>query len=399
MKIPIKKTALYYASIIYLIILNTQFLLIEPTFISPVKVVCMAMAPLLFFATGLVISKALIWGIVYWLLCFIPAYLQGGMRFSTLGYLGMFIITFIVYYTAIHQGVFTLKTFKTILCTLILAYAICLLLQQLFSLVGISSFLPINLTSGFRGMEKFRSLSLEPSHSAVILTFAFLCYMRCLKLELGRKPTIKELFLKPHRWISIGFLWAMLTMGSGSAYLGLMTLMLYFVRGKNVIIVASGLIILLSISPYLDNKQLNRATRTFKATLTGNTDRIVEVDGSGASRIVPLLNTFTKLDLSDPQTWFGHGTLSKNDKYHNAWKNLKESDWFILPVARQYGIIAFAASILLVFSCCIKKIFSLETLLWFTLGMATLGNVYFHWGTILMLASVRYFQERKINEY
>lgn len=397
MRLPIKKTALYYASIIYLIILNTQFLLIEPTLISPVKVICMAMAPLLFFATGLVISKALIWGIVYWLLCFIPAYLQGGMRFSTLGYLGMFIITFIVYYTAIHQGVFTLKTFKTILRTLILSYAICLLLQQLFSLLGISNFLPINLVGGFRGMEKFRSLSLEPSHSAVILTFAYLCYMRCLELELGRKPTIKEFFFKPHKWISIGFLWSMLTMGSGSAYLGLMALMLYFIHSKNIIIIVIALVALFSMAPYLNNKQLSRATKTFEATLTGNTATIAEVDGSGATRIVPLINTFTKLDLTDIHTWFGYGTLSNdpNNKYNMAWTNMGKNDWFVLPTVRQYGLLSFFASIIIIYTCCIKRLISLETLLWLTLGMATLGNVYFHWGTVMMLAAVRYFQERK----
>lgn len=395
MKIPIKKTALYYASIIYLIILNTQFLLIEPTLISPVKVVCMAMAPLLFFATGMVISKAMVWGIVYWLLCFFPAYLQGGMRFSTLGYLGMFIITFIVYYTAIHQGVFTLKIFKTILCTFILAYAICLLLQQLFSLVGISNFLPINLVSGFRGMEKFRSLSLEPSHSAVILTFAYLCYMRCMELELDRKPTIKELFSDPNKWVSIGFLWTMLTMGSGTAYLGLMALMLYFIRGKNIVIVAAALVILFSIAPHLDNKQLNRATRTFEATLTGNTALIAKTDISGATRIVPLVNTFTKLDLSDFNTWFGHGTFSENDSFFKAWTNLGKNDFNVLPTVRQYGLIAFIVSIILIYTCCIKRVISLETLLWFTLGMATLGNVYFHWGTVMMLAAVRHFQEQK----
>ena len=157
MGIPIRKTLLYYSSVIYLVVLNTQFLLVEPTFISPLKVGLMAMAPLLLlFATGLVISKAMICGLGYWLLCFFPALLQGGMRFSTLGYLGMFVFTFIVYYTTIYQGAFSLFRFKKILCSLVLAYTISLILQQLFSLVGIGHFLLINLTSDYQGLEKFR---------------------------------------------------------------------------------------------------------------------------------------------------------------------------------------------------------------------------------------------------
>lgn len=166
---------------------------------------------------------------------FFPALLQGDMRFSTLGYLGMFILAFIVYYTAIYQGVFTLPAFKKILYVLILAYAVFLVLQQLFTLIGIGHFLVINLASDYQGIEKFRSLSLEPSHSAVILSFAYLCYLRCCELELERKATIRELFSDDNRWLSIGFLWTMLTMGSGTAYLALMAFALYFVNPRNMI--------------------------------------------------------------------------------------------------------------------------------------------------------------------
>lgn len=398
--IPVGRTALYYASIIYLVILNTQFLLIEPTLISPLKVAFMSVAPLLLFATGLEISKAMIWGTSYWLLCFIPALIQGGMRFSTLGYQGMFILTFIVYYTAIHQGVFSLDTFKKILKILILAYAICLILQQLLSFIGISHFLPINLTGGHRGMEKFRSLSLEPSHSAIILSFAYLSYMRCRELELQCKPTVRQLFSGRDRWVSISFLWSMLTMGSGTAYLGLMALALYFVKKKNLIIVLGALAILIAAAPHINNKQLNRATKTLEAVLTGDTGEIVKADMSGATRIVPLINTFTKLDLSDAKTWFGHGTFEKdpNSEYSMAWTNMAENDWFVLPTVRQYGLVAFIVSIIFIYACCIRKFWSLETLLWFTLGMATIGNVYFHWGTIMMMATVRYFQQQQLEQ-
>lgn len=397
MEIPIRKNLLYYSSIIYLVILNTQILLIEPTFISPLKVGLMAMAPLLLFATGLVISKAMICGLAYWLLCFFPALLQGNMRFSTLGYLGMFIFTFIVYYTTIFQGAFTLLKFKKILRCLILAYTVFLILQQLFSLIGIGHFLLINLASDYQGLEKFRSLSLEPSHSAVILSFAYLCYLRCCELDLGRKPMIRELFSGNHRWLSIGFLWTMTTMGSGTAYLALMAFTLYFVKLRSIVPIITGLVLLFALAANIDNKQLNRATKVLIATITGDTKKIAQADGSGATRIVPLINTFTKLDFSDSRTWFGHGTLSDdpNSEYSKAWKNMGKNDWFVLPTVRQYGLLAFIVSIILVYVCCIKRFWSLETLFWFTLGMATLGNVYFHWGTIMMLTAIRYFQEQE----
>ena len=357
----------------------------------------MAMAPLLLFVTGLAISKAMIYGFAYWLLCFFPALLQGNMRFSTLGYLAMFIFAFIVYYTAIFQGIFTLAKFKKILHRLILAYTIFLILQQLFSLIGVGQFLLINLASDYQGLEKFRSLSLEPSHSAVILSFAYLCYLRCCELDLGRKPMIRELFSGNHRWLSIGFLWTMTTMGSGTAYLALMAFMLYFVKPRSIVPIITGLVLLFALASNIDNKQLNRATKVLIATITGDTKKIAQADGSGATRIVPLINTFTKLDFSDSRTWFGHGTLSDdpNSEYSKAWRNMGKNDWFVLPTVRQYGLLAFIVSIILVYVCCIKRFWSLETLFWFTLGMATLGNVYFHWGTIMMLTAIRYFQEQE----
>lgn len=392
----IRRFLLFYSSVIYLVILNTQYLLIEPTLISPLKVCLMAMAPLLLFISGFAISKAMICGLIYWLLCFFPALLQGGMRFSTLGYLGMFILTFIVYYTSVYQGIFTLTTFKKILKALIGAYAICLILQQIFSLVGISQFLLINLVSSYQNLEKFRSLSLEPSHSAVILSFAYLCYLRCCELDLGRKLKISELFYGDNRWLSLGFLWTMMTMGSGTAYLALMAFILYFAKLKNSVLIIIGVALLFVLAPYIDNKQLNRATKVLSATITGDTEQITKADMSGATRIVPLVNTFTKLDLSDSKTWFGHGTLSNdpNSVYSKAWMNMGKNDWFVLSTVRQYGLLAFIASIVLVYVCCIKRFWSLETLFWFTLGMATLGNVYYNWGTIMMLTGIRYFQEQ-----
>lgn len=45
----------------------------------------------------------------------------------------------------------------------------------------------------------------------------------------------------------------------------------------------------------------------------------------------------------------------------------------------------------------IRKIFSIETLLWLGLGMATLANVPINWGAMMMFTAVRYFQIQKEN--
>lgn len=393
-----KRRLLYYVAIVYLVILNTHSFFLEPSHISPLKVSCMSLAPILFFVEGAVISKALITGIAFWLYCFISALLHGSMRFSTIGYSGLFVATFIVFYTAVHKHIFTLQQFKRFLKYLILAYSICLVLQQLCILVGVGHFPPINLIgNSYMHLGKLPSLSLEPSHTAVILTFTFLSYLRCLELELNKKPIVKDLFTQENKWMSIGFLWVMLTMGSSSAILGLAVLIFYFVRGNNVIIASCCIVLVFSLALLSDNEQLNRSAKIIDALVTADREQIVEADGSGASRIIPLLNTFTKLDLSDSRTWWGYGSFSKDDAFFQSWQDLANADYNVIPIVRQYGLVGWFLSLAIIFSCCIRRFFSFETLLWFTLGMATLGNVYFHWGIIMMMAVVYYFQTRRHN--
>lgn len=397
--IETQEKRLRWITIIYLIVLNVHSYFLEPTFVSPVKVTLMSLAPLIFIFYVPQFTKAVMCGMLYWGCCLISAFLNGSMRFSTIGYLGLFTMTFIVFYNSIHCGTLSLGLFKKTLKYLIFAYAICLLLQQACLLVGIHNFPLINLIGGsYMQLGRLPSLSLEPSHTAVIMTFAYLCYLRCTQIEYGFKPTLKELFDKENRMVTFAFLWVMLTMGSGSAYFGLIGLSVYFITKKNVIWIVGLSAIVFVALPYIDNEQLDRATKVSSALVTGDKTQIVKADGSGASRIIPLLNTFTQSDLSKLKTWFGHGTLSKKDTYNDAWKNLADANYFVIPTVRQYGLVGWLCSILLVYVCCIRRFFSVETLLWFTLGMATLGNVYFHWGILLMMAGVRYFEAVSENE-
>lgn len=388
----------FYIANIYLVVFNVHSFFLEPSHISPIKVGLAAMSPIFFVLCGRVISKAFVWGILYWLACLFPALLLGNLRFSTIGYLGLFIASFIIFYTALYQGAYTLAAFLKVIRGLIVAYAICLLLQQVFWIIGIHHFPPINLIGGtWMKLEKLPSLSMEPSHTAVILSFAYLCYLRCLELKNERKPGIKQLFAGEEKWINIGFIWVMTTMGSGTAFLGLGVLSLYFINRKNLFYTLPFVVLLFVIAQNSEIKQLSRTTKIVKATMTGNSSKIAETDISGATRIVPLLNTF-RMDFKQMNTWIGHGTLAKKNRFTNAWKNLGAHDDFVLGVVYQYGWIAFLIAIGLMFQCCIYRLLSLETLLWLTLGMATLSNVYTCWGTVMMMAGVRYFQEQKKNE-
>ena len=381
---------------VYLVILCIQFSFM-PFIIgaSGEKFVLMAMAPLIFLIRTPYVSKAFLWGGLYWLICYFCASFQDYLRFSTLGFLGMYILTYIMYYNLVHSNAFSLPFFMNLIKGLIIAFGMMLILQQIAMLIGIHSFWPINLSNQFfLSITKLPSLTMEPSHSARILTVAMLAYMRCIELENNNiKPSVKELFAPKNRWVTILFLWSMLTMGSGTAFIGLGLLSLYFLTLRNSYYVIPVLIITFVIANGLGLKQMNRATLVTEASMTGNVNDVRETDGSAASRITPLINTFTKTDLTDKTTWLGHGTDSK-EYASKSWMRTTDK----LGVIDQYGLIAFIISLIFAYTCMIRHFFSLESLIFLFLFGWSLSNIYYTWGAMMILTAIRYFQVEQENE-
>ena len=375
---------------LFVVVMCIQFVLLEGNGISPVKVALMGLSVLIFFLKVPYFSKALIWGLLYWSVCYFGASFQDYMRFSTIGYLGMFVISYAVYYNLVHTGAFSLAYFIRLLRGLIVAYGVVLVLQQIAMLMGIRSFPPINLQNQFfLSLTKLPSLSMEPSHSARLLTVMMLGYLRCLELQNGGiRVTVKALFEPEHRWVTILFLWAMLTMGSGTAFIGLGLLCLYFIRWQTAFYIIPVLAVILFAGQALEIKQLDRALRVTKATMTGDIKEIQAEDGSAASRIIPIVNTL-RMDLTEKETWLGKGT-SSYEKATTGWMRTTDK----IAIVEQYGLIALILSLLLVYSCMIRSFFCLETLVFLILFGMSLTNIYYVWGGMMIFTAVRYFQQK-----
>ena len=184
----------------------------------------------------------------------------------------MFVFTYAVFYNFIHDGACSLKDFTGIVRWLIMTYGIVLIMQQICMLIGIRFFPIINLIGqGALSLSKLNSLSIEPSHSARILTALMLCYLRCHEISNGsNRLMLKELFSKGHRTLTFLFLWTMLTMGSGTAFIGLGILCLYFIQRKTWFYIVPLIALLLCIGQAMKLKQLDRATRIVNAVTTGD---------------------------------------------------------------------------------------------------------------------------------
>lgn len=196
-----------FIATVFVIVMSVFFLPLEKTAISPIKVGVMGLSVFIFIFKVPYVSKALIWGMLYWSICLLGASFQEYMRFSTIGYMGLFIIFYITFYNLIYSGAFTFLYFVKIIKGLIIAYGIILILQQIALFIGIHSLPLINLVNqDFLSLTKLPSLSMEPSHSARILTVLMLSYLRCIELaNNGVKPSIITLFKIEHRWVTIFF--------------------------------------------------------------------------------------------------------------------------------------------------------------------------------------------------
>lgn len=372
---------------LYMVAMLTQFVAWEGYGVSNFKVALMALSPVMLIFVVPYFTKAVLWGSVYMTAVLIAAYSQNYVRFSTIGYLGMFLLTYMMFYNLVYKKhVFSLLYFIRFLRTMILAFAICLLLQQISMLIGIRYFPIINLANQqFLAIDKLPTLNIEPSHAARVLGFMYLAYLECCQLVEGKPLSIKRIFEPRHRWVTIGFLYTMTTMGSGTAFIVLIVLMFYFVRVKYLWYVVPLFLALYFVLPTLGIRQLDRATAVINATLTGDVETVIEADGSAASRVTPILNTL-HMDLTKKETWFGKGTVSTEQavrKHIGFSGKIGNID--------QYGFNSFIIVQIMVFSTIIRRPLSLSTLLYGTVLGFTVTNIAYAWGCMLILLLSNYF--------
>lgn len=389
----------YYATIV-LILTSVYILMIEPGGISPLKVGMMGLSTLFLFTIySSIHSKALLFGSFYLVCVLATSYSHESVRFSTIGYLGLFVLNYALFYNLLHYyRAFSLEYFIKLVKIIIYVFCITLVLQQICLLVGIRNFPIINLVGQrFLSVSKLPIWTLEPSHSARIVGCLFLAYIKCASILNEKKMSLKNMFGRGHRWVLFSTLWMLLTMGSGTGIIVLMALSLYFVQARSFVYVIPLFFLLILTLPYLHIEQLDRALGVIKATLTGNKSIIIQEDDSAAVRVLPLVNTLFDTNLLDWKTWIGVGTI---DSYENlgAGKMLSIAYSAKLGCIVQYGLISFIASLLFVYTCAIRRFFSLENLFFIFIQSCGLMNISYGWSCVMLFTCISYFESSSVTD-
>lgn len=196
--------------------------------------------------------------------------------------------------------------------------------------------------------------------------------------------SLNELFSGEHQWITIRFLWMMLTMGSGTAFICLILFSLYFVRRHNWYYVLPLLAICYTLIQASGIEALDRATSTIEATSTLDAQTVRETDGSASARITPMLNAFNA-DFTQFDTWFGKGI----DAGHSMKENKTLFD--------DYGFVFYIIKLLFNFICA-YNVLSLSTIFMLCgIGGGSGGNIQYAWALMMVMTCVKYFYENRYN--
>ena len=355
--------------------------------LGPVKLTLLGINVLVLLTHTFKMSRAMLIGIIYLLYQFISAsFHPESWRWSTLLYSTGLVTTYICFYNlVVVEKVFTINYFIKICKWVMMAYFVVCIIQQTFIVLGMPYMPLVNLTQIFDRGIGCNSLCQEPSTFARFMLVFYYAYIKCSEYKRGEGAfTLKELFSGEHKWVTIRFLWMMLTMGSGTAFVCLILLSLYFVRRHNWYYVMPLLIIGYSLIQASGIEALDRATSTIEATSTLDAQTVRETDGSASARIAPMLNTFNA-DYSKFETWFGKGIDAGLKENANR------------TTFDDYGFVFYIIKLVLDYSCG-YSFWSLTNIFkWGGVAGGSGGNIQYTWALMMIMTCVKYFHENKDN--
>ena len=358
---------------------------------APIKTTLMAISVFVLIFYSFKTSKALILGIIYLLSQYvIMNFHPEGVTWNTYIFSVLIVLMYVCFYNLVCiEKVFTIDHFIKICKWMMMAYFIVCIIQQVALIIGISYMPILNMMKNLDRGLGCQSLSIEPSSFGRFMLVFYYAYVKCQEYKRDEGPfTLKELFSGEHKWVTIRFLWMMLTMGSGTAFVCLILLSLYFVRWHNWYYVAPMLIVGYGAIQASGIEALDRATNMIEATATLDKKIVQETDGSAAARISPIINSINA-DFTKKETWFGYGVkyADENSTFSRQTATLFDN----------YGLVFYLFTIIFTFACG-YNFWSLGCIFMFAGVAGGFGtNIQYAWELAMVMTCVKYFHKNRYN--
>ena len=354
---------------------------------APIKMALMVSSIFVLLFYSFKASKALIIGCIYLIYQYIVAsFHPESFRWNTYIYSILLVLTYASFYNLVFiEKVFKIDHFIRICKWFMMLYFVVCIVQQVLTILGIGYFPLLNMMQDLDRGLGCQSLSMEPSTFGRFMLVFYYAYVKCSEYKRDEGPfTLSELFSGEHKWVTIRFLWMMLTMGSGTAFVCLILFSLYFVRWHNWYYIIPTLVVCYGLIQASGIEALDRATSTIEATTTLDKETVMQTDGSAYVRIAPVLNSLTA-DFTKTETWFGYGVDSGLSTGLNR------------TIFHDYGFIFYLISLLLSFSCA-YNFWSLGTFFMFAgVGGGAGGNIQYAWALMMVMTCVKYFYKNRYN--
>ncbi len=318
------------------------------------------------------------------------------MRWSTVIYSCMFIISFITYKHLLYKDVFGIEDFEKLIRYLIYAYTLVLIIQQLCVLLG----LPIFNLSNYNPAEpwKLNSLTSEPSHSARIMGLLMFSFVLIKQIILDRKYSFSIDF-KSDRIVWISFFWTMLTMNSGTAFLFILIIFSMFLSIRNLLGLIISFILVGFIVSIFNITAFDRTFKIIEAIFTLDTNKIIIADPSASVRIVPLILLSQLVNVTSLNDWFGYGidhvsTILSSLVYIGGMPDGWSGGGMLL-IWVEYGFLSFLLFSFVSFKLIFEKGNLLTIVFWFFLIFLYGINSQIVWITIILLFTTKYFKKKR----
>lgn len=358
---------------------------------APIKMALMASSIFVLLFYTFKTSKALILGIMYLIFQYcVASFHPETFRWSTYIYSALLVLTYVCFYNLVYlEKTFTIEHFIRICKWFMMAYFIVCIMQQVLTLAGIGYFPLLNMMKALDRGLGCQSLTAEPSHFARFMLVFYYAYVKCCEYKRDEGAfTLSELFSGEHKWVTIRFLWMMLTMGSGTAFVCLILFALYFVRKDNWYYIIPILVVSYILLQNSGIEALDRATNTIEATATLDKETVQKTDASASTRISPIINSINA-DFSKRETWLGYGI----DYGKNQGSFYKQTG----TIFDDYGFLFYIFTLIFTFTCG-YRFFSLATIFMFAgVGGRFGSNIQYAWELAMIMTCVRYFYENRYN--
>ena len=310
------------------------------------------------------------------------------MRWSTVLYSCMFGLSFMAYTRLLTKSKLMPIKYLKILKMLILAYALTLLIQQFCVLFGIPIFNISNYDPNTPW--KLNSLAAEPSHTARIVALLMYSYITVTEIFCnGKKYNLKKRF-KTDQWLWLAFIWIMITMGSGTAFLFLAIVLFKIVKFKNFAPLSAIIIVIVVLSNFFEITVFERTYNTAIATVTFlNEAAIINADHSAAMRILPIIVVSKTLGFVTLNDWFGHGIDYTGTFLSNQISGLPTglTGGGLFQLWIEYGLLTFLIFLIFSFKNSFRKDDFLSLVFWFLLVFLYGVNSQIVWLCLILLYS------------